>query len=55
MKYGRTRGNKREVTIGTAHTDTVNSLNETINQSIATGIGKNDMNTDIDDSDCIVI
>jgi hypothetical protein len=28
------RGNKREVTIGTAHTDTVNSLNETINQSI---------------------
>jgi hypothetical protein len=33
MKYGRMRGNKREVTIGTAHTDTVNSLNETINQS----------------------
>jgi hypothetical protein len=31
---GRMRGNKREVTIGTAHTDTVNSLNETINQSI---------------------
>jgi hypothetical protein len=34
MKYGKMRGNKREVTIGTAHTDTVNSLNETINQSI---------------------
>jgi hypothetical protein len=34
MKYGKTAGNKREVAIGTAHTVTVNSLNETINQSI---------------------
>jgi hypothetical protein len=37
MKYGKTAGNKREVAIGTAHTDTVNSLNETINQSIDCG------------------
>jgi hypothetical protein len=34
MKYGRIRGNKREVTIGTAHTDTVNSLNETLTHSL---------------------
>ena len=33
MKYGRTRGNKREVTIGTAHTDTVNSLIESNKQT----------------------
>jgi hypothetical protein len=33
MKYGKTVGNKREVVIGTAHTVTVNSPNETINQS----------------------
>jgi hypothetical protein len=58
MKYGRMRGNKREVTIGTAHTDTVNSLNETnkqINKQTIAGSRKNDMNTDIDDSDCIVV
>jgi hypothetical protein len=34
MKYGRMRGNKRKATIGTAHTVTVNSLMESINQSI---------------------
>jgi hypothetical protein len=33
MKYGKTAGNKREVAIGTAHTDTVNSLNETNKQT----------------------
>ena len=39
MKCGKTAGNKREVTIGTAHTDTVNSLNETNNQSINCVLG----------------
>jgi hypothetical protein len=33
MKYGKTRGNKREVTIGTAHTVTVNSLIESNKQT----------------------
>jgi hypothetical protein len=33
MKYGRMRGNKREVTIGTAHTVTVNSLIESNKQT----------------------
>jgi hypothetical protein len=33
MKYGRMRGNKREVTIGMAHTVTVNSLIESNKQT----------------------
>jgi hypothetical protein len=33
MKYSKTVGNKREVAIGTAHTVTVNSLNETNKQN----------------------
>ena len=33
MKYGRMRGNKREATIGTAHTVTVNSLIESNKQT----------------------
>ena len=55
MKYGRMRGNKREVTIGTAHTDTVNSLIESNKQTNKMAGRGNDMNTDIDDSDFIVI
>jgi hypothetical protein len=33
MSYGRMRGNKREVTIGTAHTVTVDSLIESDKQT----------------------
>ena len=37
MKYGRKRGNKREVTVGTAHTVTVNSLIESNKQTNDSG------------------
>ena len=40
MKCGRMRRNKREATIGTAHTVTVNSLIESNKQTNKWGVGR---------------